>query len=140
MNRRTFVKGSLVAATAGVGAAAGYGRFLETHAVEVVPVQLEIGLPKPLRVAVLGDIHFDPLYETEYLEEVVVRTNRLTPDIILWTGDFLSSSVDRLSELLAILRKSQAGAGSFAVLGNHDHNVGADLVSAGLSASGFVVL
>lgn len=140
MNRRTFVRRSLVAGAVGLGAGAGYARFVERHAVEVVPVGLELGLPEPLTAAVLGDIHFDPLFEVDYLEDVVARTNRLAPDLVLYTGDFLSRSADRLPDLLAVLRKARAGAGRFAVLGNHDHWVGADPVAAAFAAAGIPVL
>jgi predicted MPP superfamily phosphohydrolase len=140
MNRRTFAKRSLVTAAVGLGAGAGYGRFVERHAVEVVPVPLALGLPRPLTVAVLGDLHFDPLYESDYLEEVVARTNRLSPDLVLYTGDFLSRAADRLDELVAVLGRTRAGAGCFAVLGNHDHGVGADRVACALGASGIPVL
>jgi uncharacterized protein len=139
MNRRTFVKRSALAAV-GLGATAGYARFLERHAVEVVPQQFELGLPEPLTVAVLGDIHFDPLYERDYLESVVERTNKLSPDLILYTGDFLSRSADRLADLLTVLRRARAGLGSFAVLGNHDHCIEADLIAAALDSSDIRVL
>jgi len=140
MDRRTLVKRALAGATVGLGTGAGYSRFIERHAVEVVPVPIDIGLTAPLTVAVLSDIHFDPLYETDYLEEVVARTNNLSPDLILHTGDFLSRSADRFADLLAVLGKARAGVGSFAVLGNHDHCIGADAITAGLSTSGISVL
>jgi predicted MPP superfamily phosphohydrolase len=89
---------------------------------------------------VLSDIHFDPLYEIDYLEDVIARTNQLSPDLIFYTGDFLSRSADRLADLLAILRRAKAGIGSFAILGNHDHSIGADQVTAALTASGIPVL
>jgi predicted MPP superfamily phosphohydrolase len=140
MNRRTVVKRSLAATATAAVTGAGYARFAERHNVEVVPVELDLGLPEPLTVAVLGDIHFDPLYETDYLEDVIARTNRLSPDLILYTGDFLSRSADRLPELMAVLRLARAGIGCFAVLGNHDHWVGADQLTAALTASVVTVL
>jgi hypothetical protein len=123
------VEGSLLAATAGVGLTAS-SPVLERHAVEVVRVKIHLGLPKSLTAAVLSDIHFDPLYETDYLEAVVDRTNQLSPDLILYTGDFFSRSAERLGDLLAVLRKAEPHLGRFAVLGNHDHKAGADPVSA----------
>ena len=53
----------------------------------------------------LGDVHFDPLYEIDYLEDVVARVNSLAPDLVLYTGDFLSKSADRLPDLLTVLRR-----------------------------------
>jgi predicted MPP superfamily phosphohydrolase len=91
-------------------------------------------------VAVLGDIHFDPLYEVDYLEEVVARTNQLSPDLILYTGDFLSQSADRLVDLLAVLSKAQPRHGCFAVLGNHDHHAGADQVAVAFASCDIPVL
>lgn len=140
MNRRTFLKRSSAAAVVGLGAGVGYSRFIERHAIEVVEREITLGLPHPLTVAVLGDLHFDPLFEVEYLDEVVARTNRLSPDLILYTGDFLSRSADRLNDLLAILRKAEGRIGRFAILGNHDHSVGADQVTNAFTASGIPVL
>ncbi len=140
VSRRTVLKGSLIATVVGLGASAGYARFIERHAIEVVRQRIKLGMPEPLTVAVLGDIHFDPLYEVEYLEEVVARTNQLSPDLILYTGDFLSQSAERLADLLAILRKAEARHGSFAVLGNHDHHAGADQVADAFVSSAIPVL
>jgi predicted MPP superfamily phosphohydrolase len=145
MNRRTFVKRS-VAATAvgltavGLAAGGGYARFVERHAVEVVPVELELGLREPLTATVLSDIHFDPLYEVDYLEEVVARVNGLSADLILYTGDFLSLSAERLTDLLAVLHRARAPLGSFAILGNHDHWIGANYISAAFAATGIPIL
>ena len=140
MNRRTFVKRSLVAAPVAGAATAGYGRFVERHSIEVVPLDLDLGLGRALTAAVLGDLHFDPLYETDYLADVVARVNRLGPDLVLYLGDLLSETTARLPDLLDILRPVRAGFGSFAVLGNHDHWIGADTATAGLTSIGVTVL
>lgn len=119
---------------------AGYSRFVERHAVHVVPVELAVGIGTPLRVAFLSDFHFDPLFETDYLEHVVAETNAAGPDMVVFGGDFVSHAVDRLSELTAILGKAQSPVGTFAVLGNHDHWVDAARVAAGLAAANIRVL
>lgn len=140
MNRRTFVKRSVATTAVGLGAGGGYAGFVERHAVEVVPLELELGLGKPLTAALLSDIHFDPLYEVDYLEEVVARVNGLSPDLILYAGDFLSLSAERLTDLIAILHRARAPLGSFAILGNHDHWIGANYISAAFAANGIPVL
>src|SRR3954471_7100795 len=103
MNRRKFLKRAVVAAPVALGGAAAYARFFERHAVEVVPVDLALGLGEPLTAALVGDFHFDPLYETEYLETVVAAVNGTAPDVVLYAGDFVTDSTDRLPELLALL-------------------------------------
>jgi predicted MPP superfamily phosphohydrolase len=140
MNRRAFVKRSVLAAPVAIAAGAGYGQFIERHALEVVRLEVNVGLGGPLTVALLSDIHFDPLYETDYLEQVVTCTNQLAPDLILYAGDFVSRSDQRLTDLGNILRQGNARMGSFAVLGNHDHWVGAERVEAALASAGIAVL
>ncbi len=95
---------------------------------------------EPLSVALLGDIHFDPLYEIDYLESVVARINGLSPDMILYAGDFFTSSTSRLADLLGILRKAEASAGSFAVLGNHDHGLKPDWLTFAFASAGISFL
>lgn len=140
MNRRAFVKRALVAPPLLLGAGLGYARYEERHAVQVVPVDIALGLPHPLQVALLSDIHFDPLFETEYLESVVARTNALSPDLILFTGDFVSDEAARLSDLADILAKTTAPLGRFAILGNHDHTVAPQLVGSALELAGITLL
>lgn len=141
MTRRTFFKRSLLASPVVLGAGAlGYSRYIERHDVEVVDVEMNLGLPRPLTIALLGDIHFDPLFETEYLEDVIARVNLLSPDLILYTGDFVSDSTERIEDLMAILAKGTARSGSFTVLGNHEHSVDADQVEAKMTDVGVSVL
>jgi predicted MPP superfamily phosphohydrolase len=140
MKRRKFVKCALAGVPLSLAAAVGYARYCERHAVEVVTVPIALGLPKPFSVALLSDIHFDPLFETGYLESVIARTNQLAPDMIVFAGDFVSHSLDRLADLGGILSKATATFGKFAVLGNHDHWVGADQVVLALESAGVTVL
>ncbi len=140
MNRRAFLKRSLIAAPVALGAGACYGRFVERHAVEVVHHSVEIGIGKPLRVALLGDIHFDPLYEIDYLDHVVSLVQGLSPDLVLYTGDFLSKSGDRLPELLDLLGATKPALGSFGVLGNHDHGIQPDRLCAAFASCGLEML
>lgn len=109
--------------TGGSGAYA-YGSMLERHRVVVEQHEVKLSLgehgPARLRAVSLTDFHFDPLYETGYLEECVKRANALKPDVILLTGDFISSTSERIGDLAEVLGGLQAGTGIFACLGNHD--------------------
>ncbi len=140
MKRRTLLKRSLLASPLVAGLGAGYARFIERHALQTVSLTISVGMGDPLTVAVLGDFHFDPLYETDYLAEVIALTNSLNPDLILFTGDFVSDSTECLGELVEILGKAKAKFGCFTVLGNHDHWIGADEIESGLASAGINVL
>ncbi|MGH9542105.1 MAG: metallophosphoesterase [Terriglobales bacterium] len=93
-----------------------------------------------LRVAQISDIHYGLYLPGSLAERAVEMTNRLQPDLIALTGDFVTSSrqfVEPVSELLGCLR---APLGIYAVLGNHDFRVGAELVTRGLRRHGIRVL
>lgn len=140
MNRRTFVRRSLLAAPVLPLAGMGYGRYVERHAVEVVPVDLALGLNSPLTAVLVSDIHFDPLFETDYLGTVVAAVNATEPDLVLFAGDFVSHSTDRLAELLDVIGRAEAKLGRFAILGNHEFWVAPGPVAVGLASAGITVL
>jgi predicted MPP superfamily phosphohydrolase len=134
-----MLRGSLAAAAAVSGAAA-YARFVERLDVEAVAVAADIGLGRPLRVAVLGDVHFDPFFELAYLERIVATVSGLTPDVLLHTGDFVSHTADRIDECAAALGRLSPRLAHLAVLGNHDHWIDADRIADALERRGVEVL
>lgn len=144
MNRRAFITGMVGAtmATPIVGTALyAYGTHLEVHDLETTRVPLTLGLNTPLRVVALGDIHFSPWREdSAYLKSVAVQINSLHPDLIIYTGDFVTNCAGRLGDLSTLLGKSTARLGSFAVMGNHDIWTGADEISTALKKGGIRVL
>jgi len=82
-----------------------------------------------LRVAQLSDFHYDEDFSVIPLRKAVDAVNRLQPDLIVLTGDFVTnpflgsrrkqaaSMIDPCAQLLA---KLKASGGLYACLGNHD--------------------
>jgi len=93
------------------------------------------GLPegfRGFRILQLSDIHHSLFVPPDQVAAVVELSNRLKPDLVALTGDFVSysrSSIEPVAEILGGLR---ARAGVVAVLGNHDFRVGADAVERAL--------
>ena len=76
----------------------------------------------------------------EHVAAVVELSNKLKPDLIALTGDFVTysrSSIEPVAEILGGLR---ARAGVVAVLGNHDFRVGADAIERALRGRRIQVL
>ncbi|WP_038165797.1 metallophosphoesterase [Verrucomicrobium sp. BvORR106] len=127
--RRAFLKRfRLLAAPSmimGGGATYGYSSLIERHRVTVDRHDLRLALgsraPAKFRAVSLTDFHFDPLFEEEYLAEVVRRTNALKPDIIMLTGDYISATSHKFEEFGQVVGGFQSTCGVFACLGNHDH-------------------
>lgn len=93
-----------------------------------------------LRIVHLTDIHHGLYFSAEAVLAAVDLANSLDPDFVALTGDYVSYSrnfAHSAAELLGCLR---ARRGVYAVLGNHDFRVGADLITRALRRQGIEVL
>jgi len=93
-----------------------------------------------LRIVQISDIHHGLFLPKEWLAEAVQQANRLDPDIIALTGDFVTYSRRNIGPAAEILGRLRARRGVFAVLGNHDFRVDADAVTAALQRQHIDVL
>jgi len=81
------------------------------------------------RLVHISDIHLGQWITAERLEGVVDLVNRQNPDLVAITGDFVSYIFeDFADELARSLGRLHPRDATVAILGNHDHWVGADNV------------
>jgi len=92
------------------------------------------------RVVQLSDVHHGPFSTTEQIERAVDTANRLKPDIIALTGDYISKERQYAAPCAEMLGRLKAKHGVYAVLGNHDHWVDAPLITDLFRAEGITVL
>ena len=100
-------------------------------------------LPKKLEgfvVAQITDVHVGPTIGRGFIEEIVRKTNELSPDVVVITGDLVDGSVAELREHVAPLAGLKAPHGVFFVTGNHEYYSGADAWIAHLGTLGVRVL
>lgn len=147
INRRHFI--SLMAAPVLTGL---YTWGVEPTWEEYVRRRLPIrNLPPVLEgrsLVQLSDIHVGDRVPPGYLARVFASVARMNPDIVAYTGDFISyagpGTLDQLRQMAERLPRGKLG--TVAVLGNHDYGAGwkqsgvADAVSRMLSGIGCVVL
>ena len=101
------------------------------------------GLPdafRGFRILQLSDIHHSLFVPLDRVAAVVELSNLLKPDLVTLTGDFVTysrTSIEPVAEVLGALR---APAGVFAVLGNHDFRVGANVIEKALRHQNIDVL
>jgi predicted MPP superfamily phosphohydrolase len=90
---------------------------------------------KPLRIAFLADFHTGAhAGDVTRLEAIVQEAQDYRPDLVLLGGDFVNMMLfggGRVPPKVtcAVLARLTAPLGSFAVLGNHDHDYGAAEIS-----------
>jgi len=100
-------------------------------------------LPKELdgfRIVQLSDVHHGPFSSKDQIERAVDTANRLRPDIIALTGDYISRERHYAAGGAEMLGRLRAKHGVYAVLGNHDHCSDAALITDLFRAEGITVL
>lgn len=77
---------------------------------------------RPLRIALLSDIHYGSLVSTADLSLLCSRIRTQQPDLILLAGDLIDNSLQlvRQTDFIAQISGLQAPLGIYAVLGNHE--------------------
>ena len=73
-----------------------------------------------LRIAHVSDIHINDRLPESYYLEVADRINAQQPDLVFYTGDFVSYS-RFIPKLDHMLERIHARLGQYAILGNHDY-------------------
>jgi predicted MPP superfamily phosphohydrolase len=93
------------------------------------------GLPEAFRgfrILQLSDIHHSLFVPRDQVAMAVDLANRLKPDLIALTGDFVTYSRASIEPVAEILGGLRARAGVVAVLGNHDFRVDAKVIEQAL--------
>ena len=99
-----------------------------------------------LRIALIADIHAGgPFIDQKKLQQIVVTTNALNPDLIVLLGDYMSQNTWYSHEvepnvIAASLKELRASLGVYAVLGNHDWWYDGQKVQHALEQTGIRVL
>jgi predicted MPP superfamily phosphohydrolase len=146
LTRRRFL-------TAGLASAAGlalYSGEIARHVIEISHPEIRLrNLPEAFdgfHIVQLSDIHLNEFTEPFFLREAVDHINRLRPDAVFLTGDFVTHellprkwSIPNAWKCAGILEGLQCPQ-SYAVLGNHDVIVSPHAVTEALTASGITVL
>lgn len=91
-----------------------------------------------LRIGQLSDLHIGPHTPDGRIIGAVDALNRLRPDLVVLTGDYVTRKGDPLERVPELLGRLQGNV--YAVLGNHDHWTDAPTIKRDLVRCGFHVL
>jgi len=96
-----------------------------------------------VRLTHLSDFHFDGVRLSEsLLKRAINASNQANPDLVMLTGDFVTSAPERIQRLVPWLAQLQSRYGVYAVLGNHDlcYRRSRSVVTSALKQAGIRVL
>ncbi len=130
LNRRQFLRRSLLGAAGSAAAIGVYAHWLEPHWFEVVHRELPIArLPEALRgrrMVQISDLHIGPEVDDNYLVRALKQVSVLEPDLLVITGDFITQrprgQFEQVNRVLEHLPRGKMA--TLAVLGNHDYGFG----------------
>jgi uncharacterized protein len=101
-------------------------------------------------IAQLSDFHYDPIFSVTPIRRAIDIVNRLRPDLVVLTGDFVTiplyamhdkpSAAKAAEPCAKLLSELTSRLGSIAVLGNHDVHSDPKFVTAALQDHGIQVL
>lgn len=134
--RRNFIKAGAAVIASSALAIDGKAIITGTEDPRLVSVEIPLArLPAAwdgLTIVQLSDFHYDPHLTVPPIRKAIEITNRLRPDLIVLTGDFVTippltmlfhnkKRSARVAEpCAALFAQLSAPLGTFAVLGNHD--------------------
>jgi hypothetical protein len=130
LSRRQLLAG--VCQFAAIGAAGAYGTQVEPFWVQHHDYPMPLAnLPwsfQGFRMAQLTDLHAGDDVPMEYLKSVVDKVVKARPDLVVITGDLVTSSVKYANPICDVLGAlPAAGIQSVAIFGNHDYRHGDDI-------------
>jgi len=125
ITRRQFIK--RVCSWGSIGLVASYPFFIERYIVLTNYYRVSVpNLPlafSGFRIVQLSDLHYGSLVPLELIQHVVERANKIKPDLIVCTGDYVheKNSAKQIDQVWPVLSQLTAPMGVYSVLGNHDH-------------------
>ncbi len=130
----------------------GTDGYLESYRLQLKKIEIPLHrLPHQFdgfTIVQLSDFHYEEEFSAVPIRRSVDLVNSLNPDLVVFTGDFvtvpmfsLSSRAARASAnavfpCAAVLSHIKSRMGSFAILGNHDVYSNPELVASGLRSHG----
>lgn len=129
MQRRKFIKHTFRWG-AGLGMLTGlYSWQVEPFWMKFVHVTMPLkNLPKELvgkTLMQISDIHIGNSFDYQYIIDSFKEAQRLKPDFVVYTGDYVSYEGDeQITQLQEVLQHLVTGKlGTVGVLGNHDYGI-----------------
>lgn len=97
----------------------GFAQGIKAPALNNVHIKVKDFPMAGFTIVQLSDIHVGHTIKRDFVEDLVSRTNALSPDIVVITGDLVDLPIEQISDDLEPLKALKAP--TYFILGNHDN-------------------
>ncbi len=128
--------------SAGIPGAVEVGYATRIEPLRVATEELTVRIPRlptafeGFRISLFSDIHLYPFTPLQVVQDAVRLANSFRPDLVILAGDFVWRSLGAVFDLVPVLSQLNPAQGTFAVLGNHDHLKGPEVIASALVKAG----
>jgi hypothetical protein len=139
--RRNFFKKTLDISSLILAFGLSAEALREASVIKLERVNINLkNLKKSYKIIQLSDIHIGGLIDKKFIHELVERSNRLQPDLVVITGDLVDISLQHAKPALNKLKNLKSTYGTFFVVGNHEYFHGVDKIISEVKSLGIRVL
>ena len=122
--RRQFLEQTALLGASVPFVAGAYGALYGRTNLEIANRRIRLSrLPRSFegfRIAQLSDFHIGPFMPADEIRRYVALTNRLKPDLIAVTGDFVTWDAGTQEAVVEVVSELKAPFGIYGCLGNHE--------------------
>ena len=134
------IRGFAFAVYTGIISLAGFNAYAPV--VHHLTVTTNKNLAKPMKIALVSDIHLGRWFGNRQIDEMVALIDEQSPDVVLIAGDVMNDSTDvydktNMHEHLSALK---APLGVYATLGNHDYSGNEVAIAKAIERAGIQVI
>lgn len=83
---------------------------------------------KNKKIVQLSDVHLGIIYQENFMKSVVKEVNKISPEMVVVTGDLFDGTDGDLNSLISPLNDIKAEKGVFFITGNHETYLGVEKV------------
>jgi len=117
---------------------------LDTHRITIEEITYALpestGMHQPLTIVHITDLHADEYTGERKMSRYIQKVNDFKPDLVVFTGDLISSGRDHIEAGADAMAGIEARHGTYFVMGDHDYWVSTEEIAEAMESRGIKVL
>lgn len=125
-----------------------YARYIGTTGLKIKNINISTNKINTsynnLKIVHFSDLHYKRIITNEEVTNIINEINKSNPDLVFFSGDLIDRDT-KLSEkkkdfIIKSLKNIDPKLGKYAVIGNHDYDIGIDIIKEIYTKSDFILL